>query len=111
MTSQAGPKSMTRAGSWSMGAGSLASASETKTTPGKPIGTGHPDPSESNPTRTFWVVIRRFGSKMNLIGKEEFVHKDFKTACDIMAQYVKKMEHFDNLPFSHFTIEIIASRE
>lgn len=61
--------------------------------------------------RTYWCVVRRFGSNMDLQGREEFVHPNFARAVELAGDYVKRMAQIHNVAFSHFTIEIIASKE
>lgn len=69
-------------------------------------------PANAGPmTRTNWVVVRRYGFNMELQGREEFTHPNFARAVELAGEYVKRMAQIHNLAFSHFTIEIIASKE
>lgn len=59
----------------------------------------------------YWVVIKRFGAGMMLQGREEFLHKSFVHTADAVAGYLKRMGSIRDKAFSHFTVEIIASKE
>ncbi len=72
----------------------------------------HPQPDSRRPlSKTYWVCVRRYGGNMQLQGREEFTHPDWEKSLELAVAYVKRMAQKHTGPFTHFEIEIIASRE